>query len=184
MASRFNWWLFSCFTVFVFAGPFAIAVCQSDTALLLYFLVAGPILLVLTPVSLVYAAKGKYPRTLLLLTLATAWVLVVSSFVYHRQIRTTVRWAMWSGQYKNTLARRSSLGGELKHMEWDGWGWAGMDTTVYLVFDPTDSLSMSNTSYQPRKSSGLPCAVAGVTRLERDWYAVTFYTGREWNTCR
>ena len=134
-------------------------------------------------VSLVYAAKGKYPRTLLL-TLATAWVLVVSSFVYHRQIRTTVRWAMWSGQYKNTLARQSSLSGELKHMDWDGWGWAGMDTTVYLVFDPTDSLSMSASSYQPRKSSGLPCSVADVTRLERDWYAVTFYTDREWNTCR
>ena len=183
MASRFNWWLFSCFTMFVFAGSFAIAVCQSDTALLLYFLVAGPTLLVLTPVSLVYAAMGKYPRTLLL-TLATAWVLVVSSFVYHRQIRTTVRWAMWSGQYKNTLARQPSLSGGLKHMEWDGWGWAGMDTTVYLVFDPSDSLSMSASSYQPRKSSRLPCAVADVTRLERDWYAVTFYTDSEWSTCR
>jgi Ca2+/Na+ antiporter len=181
MARRFNWRLFSCVAVFVFTGSFAIAVCQSDTALLLYLLVAGPILLVLTLVLLVSAAKGKYPR-MLLLTLATAWVVVFSSFEYHRQIRTVVRWALWSGQFKNMLAQQSSLNGELKHVEWDGWGWAGMDTTVYLVFDPTDSLSMSAPPDQPRKSGGLRCAVADVTRLERDWYAVTFYTNSEWNS--
>lgn len=50
------------------------------------------------------------------------------------------RWQVWSRSYKaEVLAQPNSAIEELKHIEWDGWGWAGMGTTVYLVFDPTDS---------------------------------------------
>jgi hypothetical protein len=29
----------------------------------------------------------------------------------------------------------------IEAIEWDGWGWGGQDFSVFLVFDPADSLS-------------------------------------------
>jgi len=182
MTNPFDWRRFLSLTALAFVASLAIAVCHADIALLLHFLVAGPILLILTVVSIVYAAKGKSSRTPWF-ALGSAWVLVFFSFLYQHQIRSGVRWATWSGQYKNTLSRQSSSSRGLKHVEWDSWGFVGMDTTVYLVFDPSDSLWMSASSHHPREARVLPCAVAGVTRLERDWYAVTFYTDQNWDSC-
>ena len=68
-------------------------------------------------------------------------------------------------------------------MEWDGWGFVGMDTTVYLVFDPTDSLSSAAATHQSGKFVGIPCKVPKVSRLENQWYAVTFYTNQYWDGC-
>jgi len=68
----------------------------------------------------------------------------------------------------------------LKHIEWDGWGWGGQDTTVYLVFDPTNSLSAAAKVGQPGKFSGIPCEVFLVHRLESQWYTVQFYTNEFW----
>jgi len=65
----------------------------------------------------------------------------------------------------------------------DGWGWAGQDTVVYLVFDPADSLSLAASSHQSGKFAGISCEVPYVSRLESQWYTVTFYTGREWGRC-
>jgi hypothetical protein len=48
--------------------------------------------------------------------------------------KTTARWLLWSRDYKSkVLSQPSSSSGDLKHIEWDGWGWAGMNTAVYLV---------------------------------------------------
>jgi hypothetical protein len=69
----------------------------------------------------------------------------------------------------------------LRHIEWDGWGWAGMDTTVFLVFDPADSLSTAAKSHQPGKYNGLPCEVSRVRRLRSHWYNVQFYTDEYWD---
>ncbi len=69
---------------------------------------------------------------------------------------------------------------ELKHIEWDGWGWGGEDNYVYLVFDPADSLSGAARSHQPGKYNGIPCEVFVVRRLEEKWYTVRFYTDRVW----
>jgi hypothetical protein len=93
------------------------------------------------------------------------------------------RWLIWSRSYKaEVLAQPDSANNELKHIEWDGWGWGGMDTTVYLVFDPADSLSQAASSHQPGKYSGLPCKVDRVKRLEDKWYTVQFYTDRVWRS--
>ena len=89
------------------------------------------------------------------------------------------RWLIRSRYYKaEVLAKPSPTNGELKHIEWDGWGWAGMDTTVYLVFDPTDSLSRANG--HSGKYAGIPCKVPLVKRLEDKWYTVQFYTDQGW----
>ena len=68
--------------------------------------------------------------------------------------------------------------GQLRHIEWETTGFAGVaNSTLYLVFDPTDSLSVARS---PGKFDGIPCEVPVVRRLERHWYAVLFYTDEAW----
>lgn len=81
------------------------------------------------------------------------------------------------------MAEPSPENGELKHIEWDGWGGAGMDTTIYLVFDPTDLLSSAASTRQSGKFPGIRCKVPQVTRFHSHWYAVTFYTNQVWDHC-
>jgi hypothetical protein len=111
---------------------------------------------------------------------ATSWLL----FKVSDDVRTTGRWFIQSGRYKaEILAQPTSMNGELKHAEWDGWGFAGADTTVYLVFDPDDSLAAAARSRSPGKYNGIPCEVPSVRRLENHWYTVLFYTDTDWNHC-
>jgi hypothetical protein len=99
-------------------------------------------------------------------------------------VRTVERWALWSKGYQAAvLAQPPSSNGDLKHAEWDGWGWAGMDTTVYLVFDPGNALDRAARSHSSGKFRGIPCEVSRVRRLEKDWYSVVFYTDLNWEHC-
>lgn len=92
-----------------------------------------------------------------------------------------VRWILLSRDYRaRVLAQPTPRNGELKHAEWDGWGFAGMETTVFLVFDPTNSLTRALGAKAPVKSPGLPCGVVRVRRLATQWYAVLFYTETYW----
>ena len=100
-------------------------------------------------------------------------------------VRDAARWFLWSKSYKTeVLAQLDSARGELKHVEWDGWGFPGAgDTVVYLVFDPNDLLAMAAKNHRPGKFSGIPCEVPRVRRLEGHWYAVMFYTDTSWGHC-
>jgi hypothetical protein len=185
-ASPFNWRLLSCVALLAFAVFISIAVCQADTALFLYLFLVGPILIVFSIALLVYTifGKGRRKRLTLLSTLATVWIVSASLFVYHDQVRTTARWLVWSHNYKDkVLTQHAPANGEFRHVEWDGWGWGGQDTTVFLVFDPKDSLSSAALIHQPGKFDGIPCAVPEVNRLESQWYAVRFYTNQDWHRC-
>jgi hypothetical protein len=95
-------------------------------------------------------------------------------------VRDHIRWLLLSAGYKaKVLAQPPNE--QLKHAEWDGWGFAGVgDTTVFLVFDPTDSLAGASEALPPLKARGLPCEVVRVRRLDRQWYAVLFYTDTYW----
>ena len=177
------WRLFSFVTLPAFLVSFAFAVCQSDNALLLNLFVGAPLLLLLSSVLLVYAVKSKNWR-ISMFALAVVWLVFVSFFRYQGQIRTAVRWSLRSHQYKNTLlAQQTSSEAELKHMVWDDWGWGGINNTMYLVFDRTDSLSSAASTHQSGKFAGIPCRVRKVSRLENHWYAVTFYTDQDWDHC-
>jgi hypothetical protein len=92
----------------------------------------------------------------------------------------SVRWLFLSRGYKaRVLAQVPNE--QLKHVEWDGWGFAGAgDTTEFLVFDPADSLAGAAEALPPVKAPGLPCEVVRVRRLGRQWYAVLFYTDTYW----
>jgi len=95
-------------------------------------------------------------------------------------IRTALRWPAGSERYKSEVLAQPKVAGELRHIEWDGWGWAGMDTTVYLVFDPADSLATPARMHQSGKFGGIPCEVPVVKQLEKNWYLVQFYTDEWW----
>jgi hypothetical protein len=101
-------------------------------------------------------------------------------------VRDHVRWLLLSRSYKaKVLAQPPNE--QLQHAEWDVWGFAGAGTTtVFLAFDPTDSLADASEALPPVKAHGLPCEVVRVRRLGRQWYAVFFYTDTYWGqgTCR
>lgn len=100
------------------------------------------------------------------------------------EAKTEARWILSSRRYKSDVFAQPTLAnGEFKHVEWDAWGWATIDTTVYLVFDPADSLSLAASTHLSGKFAGIPCEVSKVSRLEDQWYVVTFYTNREWGRC-
>jgi hypothetical protein len=95
-------------------------------------------------------------------------------------VRDHLRWICFSRSYKLAVLAQPS-DGQLKHAEWGGWGFAGAgDTTVFLVFDPTDALASASNKLPPVAASGLPCDVVRVRRMQRQWYAVLFYTDTYW----
>ena len=126
-------------------------------------------------------AIGKRRRQSLL-ALVIFWAASAILVRNYSAIRDECRWLVWSHEAKpQVLAQRDSATGELKHIEWDGWGFAGAgNTTVYLVFDPTDALSAAARSRRPGKFGGLPCEVPLVHRLQSHWYVVRFYTDELW----
>ena|SRR5215469_12210872 len=140
-------------------------------ALYLFLIMPGVFLIGIC--LLIYAAiRKKLPIALMV---ATFWAVSGLLFAYNIQMRTFTRWFLWSGRYKNkVLAQPASDDGSLKHIEWDGWGWGGQDFSVFLVFDPADSLSGPARSHQSGKLSGIPCEVYDVRRMDSHWYIVFF----------
>jgi hypothetical protein len=166
-----------------------IAALQTDLALILYLLVVAPLLLAASALLLTYAfRRGCRHRAPVLTTLAVLWAISAGFFLVHVKrplaIRDSIRWSLWAHKYKSqVLAQPLTANGEFKHIEWDGWGWGGIDTTVFLVYDPTDSLSAAARIGQAGKFSGIPCEVPRVSRLESHWYTVLFYTDQYWGPC-
>jgi len=115
---------------------------------------------------------------------ATFWTVSAFLFLHSSDVRSPIKWFLWSRQYKaRVLAQPASPSGNFKHVEWDGWGWGGIDTSVYLVFDPTDSLAGAAKNDRSGKFNGIPCEVPWVRRMESHWYMVMFYTDRDWADC-
>jgi len=94
-----------------------------------------------------------------------------------------VRWLFGAADYqRRVLAQPISQHGDLQHVEWGGWGIAGQETTVFLVYDPADNLATAKRD-QSGEYVGIPCEVPSVRALERNWYLVTFYTNADWTNC-
>ena len=99
-------------------------------------------------------------------------------------LHSEARWLLHGDAYRaKVLSEPVGANGLLRHIEWDGWGFAGNDTTVYLAFDPADGLSQAARTAAPGKYPGLPCEVARVERLDQHWYKVLFYTETDWDHC-
>jgi hypothetical protein len=183
---RFNWrWPLCC--VLAALILFVPAALWDPDLCLLGFVIADAIIgivLISYAVIKAFAKKRRECLSILLMFViygATSALLIANQ----NAIRTTARWLMWSNSYKaRVLAESDSTNGELKHIDWDNWGWGGENTSVYAVFDPTDSLSAAAKSHQSGKYSGIPCPVAVVRRLESHWYSAQFFTGESWGQCK
>ena len=182
MIGRFNWRLPVYAALATIILSFVVALIDSDG--LLYFLLVLPVVSLFLFAFLLNAVIRKNPRLCLtiLAVLAVYWALSFALYKDYRTIRDASRWAVWSRTFKTqVLAQPNPLNGEFKHVEWDGWGFAGAgDTTVYLVFDRTNSLAEAAKSGQSGKFDGIPCKIPRVSRLESQWYAVLFYTDERW----
>jgi hypothetical protein len=114
---------------------------------------------------------------LLTFSFASAFLLTHST-----DIRTLLRWLLWSREYKRQVMGQSDwTGGDFKHIEWDGWGWGGSDISVFLVFDPNDSLAGATKTQESGRFNGIPCDVSVVRQLARHWYTVQFDGYVKWN---
>jgi hypothetical protein len=163
-----------------------IALYSSQWGGFLYLFGVAPIVtLVLLLIAIVFAIRRMPHRALaivpaLVVFWAVSWVL----FRNELPMRSEIRWLFKSKTYKaQVLAQPPLANGDLRHIEWDGWGFAGDDTTVYLVFAPDDSLKEPGKNHASGKFSGIPCEVPAIHRLEKNWYTVLFYTDLDWDHC-
>jgi hypothetical protein len=185
---RFSWRLSICAAALAPIAYIATtAVFSSDGSFFLYILMVAPIvILTLLITAIVNGVRGR-PTGSLSAIAALAAFLIISFAVLRNSfdIRARTRWLLKSSTYKaEVLGQPSSNDRSLKHVEWDGWGFAGSDTLVYLAYDPSDSLSTLTGNGLRRKISSLPCEVAAVRRLEKQYYAIEFYTDTSWDHCR
>jgi len=140
---------------------------------LLYILLFVPVICLTGLIAVVIAGLFKRRRQFQSLSLTLFAFLVVSGFLHMNSdgLRASLCWLLWSHRLKaEVLAQPAPAKGELKHMEWEATGFAGVaNEVVYLLYDPTDSLSTAASSHLPGKFSGIPCEVPRVRRLERKW---------------
>ena len=156
---------------------------MSENDELFYLFIVAPILFALGLAALIYAVVRKNPRIAVMVV--CFWTVSALSFIYSTAVRSPIKWLLLSSEYKKeVLAQPVASNGDFKHVEWDAWGWAGAYTSVYLVFDPADSLALVARSHQSGKFSGIPCKVPWVSRMQSHWYTVKFYTDEVWGRCR
>jgi len=183
---RFSWRLPLCVVVGGSIVLLSLMVYGPDAPLLYVFLIA-PIICLICLVLLVAAVIRKKTRQSLSMLLTLVAFLAASGALIknHGTLRPSLRWLLWSRGYKaEVLAQPAPANGELRHIEWDGWGGTPVgDWTAYVVFDPTDSLSAAAKSRSHGKFSGIPCNVDRVRRLENHWYSVELAMNEWWDRC-
>jgi hypothetical protein len=168
-----------------------IAISNRDTFLFVSIFFIAPILLIISLAWITWmvraAVRDQHRQYLpVLASLLIIWAIPMSLCLYERnhpfEFRETVRWMVHSRKYKSeVLAQPTSDKTELRHIEWDASGFAGIgNDTVFLVFDPQDTLSMAAQRGAPSKISGIACEIRSIRRLESHWYAVLFYTEEYW----
>lgn len=200
-ANRFNW-RFLAYGV-ILAVPYSalLALCHPDTGFLIFILttlllsILGCFFLVLGLTNLILTllrrrGRGWPPQLPAMLAIVIFWFcsgfFVVADNHFGPSVRTTTRWLIWSRKYKaEVLAQPAPANGELRHIEWESSGWAGMDTTVFLIYDPTDSLLVAAKTSEAGEFNGIPCEVAQVRQLESHWYIAIFgfYVDEDWRGC-
>jgi hypothetical protein len=155
-----------------------------DLAIMIYLCVLLPALTLILALFLgiVWISKKRAPGKSILLMVVIYWAVSAALYVNSESLRAQLKWFLRAKESKSqVLANPSKAPGELRHAEWDEWGMFGMDTKVYLVFDPTDSLSLAAARHSTGKIQGIPCCiVASIRRLDSQWYSVKLYTGSVW----
>ena len=190
---RSKWWLPRCAAIIETVIFIPLAISHPDMALFFgIFLVVLPLFVASIALIVMFVRSlfgwGRFRPIPLLTTLAILWIFPTAFVFYERThpfaLHETARWLGNSKEYKHQVLAQPSTNRELKHIEWDGSGFAGIaNQSVYLVFDPSDSLSAKAKNQPTNKLTGIPCKVRYVQRMESQWYSVVFYTDQEWNNC-
>jgi hypothetical protein len=180
----FGWRIPVCAAILAFTSITALAVSVNYTTAFFLCLLVIPIGLFVSVCALLMpVADRRYRFAFSMLCIFPA--LIGGSDVGLRvgvANKSNVRWLFQAKRYKTEVLKQPVLeDGMLRHVEWDGWGFAGSDTTEYLVYDPSDSLPHRTTS--PGRFKGIPCEVPDVKRMDTHWYIVLFYTDQAWNYC-
>jgi hypothetical protein len=133
-----------------------------------------------------WSSRLKLFRVALLAVLSLAGLFLILMFVgLPRRIQSHICWRIWSAKYKEAVLSSSDASTGLRHAEWDGDGWGGAtsgDWTGYVVYDPRDSLAITDKNDKPRRIQGIPCDVVSVRRLEKKWYSVVTDMSQFWDT--
>lgn len=183
------WWL-SLSVVLVAGGTLLSLIVHGavDSRLHIFFIVfIVPAACLICLLGLLIAAIRKGPHQLASVLLALLGFVAISASLERNEetLRPFFRWFLWSREYKaEVMSQPDPANGEFQHSVWDTWGFVPTGfTTTYLVFDPTDSLANAAKSTVPVRLSGIPCEVPSVFRLEKQWYAVRFFTDEDWRNC-
>ncbi len=177
----FRPWIWFAAALAAFAIFVLVAVFGSAFAVLVYLYLLMPLgVSAVLAVGLLLAKR--HTLSILIATVVFCGVTLLL-FQNADAVKDIARWRLYGAKYQRRVLAEPQPAEQLKHVEWDGWGFAGMDTTVYLVFDPSNSLAVAASRHSSGKFAGIPCPVASVRRLAREWYAVEFYTGEIWNEC-
>jgi hypothetical protein len=123
--------------------------------------------------------RGRLHPLSILTTLAILWFIPTSLVLFEREypfaLHETARWLAGSKKYKDKVLAQRTSNGELRYIEWDGAGFAGVaNRTVCLVFDPSDAVLNAVKSRRRDTLNGITCEVRFVQRLESHWYSVVF----------
>lgn len=182
---RINWRLplYTAAGTLILFSPVMIYGGDSDV---LYIVLMALLSIILIIAALVLAFFKKWGIAGAIVSmLLTSCVLSLGLLKNVDELHDFAQWHLHSNTFRTQLmAQPSPTNGEFKHIEWDGWGFAGMETVAYLVFDPADSLAVAAKAHSSGKFKGIPCGVNRVHRLESHYYTVLFYTDTSWNSCR
>jgi hypothetical protein len=183
---RFNWHLPFYGALGAIVAFSANLVTSADLAMLLYLFVAIPLVTLMLTVAAMLTYDRQERQTLAIISMFMVYCLVTwGIWRSGSDLRDVGRWFFGARHYKAEVLAQPISSNGLKHWEWEASGFAGVaNRSVYVVFDPADSLKREAGHHTHEKLVGLPCEVPRVVRLERYWYSVEFYTDSSWDDCR
>ena len=164
-----------------FAVPLVLSFLPSfDLWQFLYVLLLAPLIVVIWLVIGLVRRSQQVWVTLFVYCVVTFISLKLSDYFF----RMHGRWIfLASTSKKRLLAQPVPINGELRHLDWDGWGMFAQDTEVYLVNDPVNATIPIEKTKDGLRAKGIPCHFWKAYRLEAHWYAVVYFTSTGWDDC-
>src|ERR1035441_3128412 len=129
MKDRFNWWL-SFYSAVGALLLFVPVILYGGDVDFLFILFAVPVSIIFLVAALALSIRKLKLRSLAVLSMVVVyWVVSWGLLKDSRELHSAVQWHLRSKDYKaKVLAQPVTANAELKHIEWDFWGFAGSDT--------------------------------------------------------
>jgi cell division protein FtsW (lipid II flippase) len=178
---RFNWRLATLAAILAIILFVPLVLWTPDFGPIVYSLLVAPLVCLVLLIAFFVSKQQKLAiASMLVIYCASSWILLHNAL----DIRSHLRWLFQSNDYKaRLLSQPVPTNSELRHIPWERYGWATIDTDVDLVYDPNDVLLNQIKTHSEGKFLGIPCAVYQIHRLEPHWFTVRFYTSTSWNEC-